>query len=398
MKSSKLNSLNRLLSFLLIAVLLVCTVGFAAGGLQSVPNEPDSGENGIPTDKTDENTDGNNNENNPSLNPPEDSDNSNDDNSNEDNTTPPQEDLTPPEPPIEIPKYYNIATGLETTEEISKATPIGFVINPEMSIYGISGADISIEFPIENGSTRMLAYTTNPAMLWKVGAMSKTRAFISSSSNFFGGIVVSYGNDDIIKYSAWDTSKVELDISKFSECYFIENTLYIYTSQDMVKSAVQKKGMLQNSGYKTMPYLFRESQDSILGPVSANTVRLPYSEANETTFYYSEASNQYLYFKSGSRKVDMLNGKNIAFTNIYILFANATTYEKADGTELVIDTVSGGSGYYISCGTMTEFRWSVDSNGELIFSALNGSRLEVNRGNSYIGYFKASNSSLVTIN
>lgn len=395
MKSSKLNSLNRLLTFLLIAALLVCTVGFAAGGLQPDPNEPDSGENGPTTDKTDENKDGNNDSpSDPSIDK-DDNNTTNQDNNNADNNI--QEEPTPP--PIEIPKkFYNAATGLEVSEEISKRSPIGFVINPNLPLYGISNSDITIEYPIEDGTTRILAYTTNPTMLWKVGALSPTRAFISSASSFLGGIVVSYGNDDIIKYNAWDASKLELDISKYKECYFVENTMHIYTSQDSVNAAINKSPSIVNSTYKTMPYVFTQEGEYVTGPVEATTVSLPYSEANETTFYYSEKTNQYLYFKSGSRKVDMLNGKNIAYTNLFILFANATTYEKADGTELVMDTTSGGSGYYISNGGMSEIRWSINDSGELIFHSLDGEKLTVNPGTSYIGYYKASNASKVKIN
>ena len=124
---------------------------------------------------------------------------------------------------------------------------------------------------------------------------------------------------------------------------------------------------------------------------------MPFSESDETEFYYSEATGQYLYFKSGTRKVDMLNGKNVAYTNVFTLFANTTTYEKADGSELIIDTTAGGSGYYFSNGYMTEIRWSVDEGGNLKFTTLAGELLTVNRGNSYVGYYKASSSSSVTI-
>ena len=46
---------------------------------------------------------------------------------------------------------------------------------------------------------------------------------------------------------------------------------------------------------------------------------------------------------------------------------------------------------------MTEIRWSVDDDGNLEFKTLSGERLTVNRGNSYIGYYKASNASKITI-
>lgn len=389
MKSFKMNSLQRLVSFILIAVLLICTVGFAAGGWQSTNDEPDSGEVGDKTDKTDENTDGT---------PPSSDENKNNDSADVgEDTQKPDDAEQPDEPVIEIPKYTSQITGLEVSSDVAFSTPVGYVLNPVMPLYGISGSDLTLEFPIEDGSTRILSYTTNTAMLWKVGSLAPTRAFISASSNFFGGIVVSYGNDDVVKYSAWDTSKIDLDISKISDCYYIENTLYIYTSKDLVDLAKQKSPSLNVSTYKTAPYIFNETEENILGTTKASSVILPFSNSNETELYYSDSSEQYLYFKSGSRKVDMLNGKNISFTNIFVLFSNATTYEKSSGTELVIDTTSGGAGYYISKGYMTEIRWSVDENGALEFKTLKGEKLTVNKGNAYISYYKASNASKVTV-
>ena len=374
MKSLKMNSLQRLLSFLLIAVLLVCVIGFAASGWQAeTKDEPDSGKVGDSTDKTDENTDGDNSQ----------TDSSN----NSDN----QQDSTE----NELIKYYNKITGLEVTEQHSAAYPLGFTLNPFAPLYGISSSDITFEFPLENGKTRLLSYTTNYSALWKIGSLVPTRDYMSITSDFIGGIVVCYGNDDIVKYSAWNASEINLDVSKITDCYFIENTLYVYTSTDMVTSAAQKSNTLKCDGYKDAPYIFSDAPVS--GTTEASTVILPYSEGNETELYYSTVGEHYLYFKSGTRKVDMLNGKNVAFTNVFVLFANSTTYEKADGTELVIDNLSGGSGYYISKGYVTEIRWSINESGTLEFKTLNGEKLAINRGNAYVAYYKASEAQKVTV-
>ena len=127
MKSFKMNSLQRLVSFILIAVLLICTVGFAANGWQSTNDDPDSGEVGDSTDKTDENTDG--------ISPP--SNNNSNDNSGGDSTQNPNENETPDEPVIELPKYKSPITGLEISEEAAFTTPVGFVLNPAFPIKSI---------------------------------------------------------------------------------------------------------------------------------------------------------------------------------------------------------------------------------------------------------------------
>jgi len=390
MKSFKMSSLQKLVSFVLIAVLLICTVGFAADGWRSPNDEPDSGNVDDTTGEADENTDGDNPPNEEPTDPPT------EDPTDVPSTEPEPEPITPtPTPPA--PVYTNTITGLEISAEQNSQTPIGFVLDPQAPLYGVSSSDLALEFPLEDGKSRLLTYTTNYSMLWKVGTLAPTRAFISGSSNFFGGIVVSYGNDDIVKYSAWDTSKIDLDVSKVTDCYYVENTLYIYTSKELVDIAAKTTPALSNSPYKTAPYLFNITDEDVKGTTEATTVTIPYSDKNETNLYYSETSGQYLYFKSGSRKVDMLNGKNVSFKNVFVLFANATTYEKADGTELVMDTLSGGTGYYISAGYLTEIRWSIDENGNLKFRTLSGEQLTVNKGTSYISYYKASNASKVKV-
>ncbi len=391
MKPLKLNSFYKFICFVLLVILIVSAVGFAADGWQVTPNTPDSGEVGDKTDDADENKDGQTPSEDDNDNTEDENDKSNETDTDKDNT-----DATPviPEEPKVI--YTNSITGLEVTEEEFNALPIGVIVNPSAPLYGISDTDIAIEFPIEDGSTRLLAYSTSSEVLWKIGSLSATRNYITGTASFFGGIVVCYGKDDKVVYNAWETEKLELDLSAYTNAYYTENTLYVYTSESMITSALNRAPELSYtaSGYKDAPYDF-VSDTAFVGTTAANTVIIPFSANNESEFYYHEKTDKYLFYKSGSRKIDMLNGKNVSYTNVFLLFADAVTYEKADGTELVIDTTSGGTGYYVSKGMLTEFRWSTDKSGALHFSTLSGERLMINRGNAYMAFFKASNSAAV---
>ena len=100
--------------------------------------------------------------------------------------------------------------------------------------------------------------------------------------------------------------------------------------------------------------------------------------------------------KSGKTKNDLLTGEIASYTNVFILFSNCITYESAYGVQTVTDILGGGYGYYASGGGLTEIRWRIDENKNLVFESLNGERLVVNRGNSYIGYYKSSDKSSVT--
>ena len=87
----------------------------------------------------------------------------------------------------------------------------------------------------------------------------------------------------------------------------------------------------------------------------------------------------------------------ITYTNAFVLYANSTTYENSDASQLVMNTTSGGRGYYFSKGKYTEINWTVED-GNLMFTTLGGDPLNVNPGNSYITYFKTSKSESVLIN
>ena len=187
MKSFKINNVVRLGSFILIAILLICIVGVAANGWQADNDINGTVNGGHESFGTNENQ------------KPNDTD-------DETNTTNKDNDITDP------PKYVSTATGLEISEEKFNSPTIGVVFNPLEQLYGISSSELSIEFPTENGISRILSYTTDNSNLWKLGSLSATRGYISAMCNFYGGIVVSTHNDDIIKYNDQLAVNTELNI------------------------------------------------------------------------------------------------------------------------------------------------------------------------------------------
>lgn len=383
----KLTGFHKFVSFVMVAILLILVIGFAVNGWQANDNLPDSGDVGNKTDDTDENSDKNGTENETDTPPNE--------NNNNENNSPPVESppAIEPEPII----YLSSITGLEISESRYNTVPVGTVLNPRAPLYGVSDSEIAIELPIEDGSSRLLVYTTDEDVLWKIGALAPTRSYISEMSGYFGGILVSYGKDDSINPRPSEYNAKTLDLSLYSDCYYIENSHYVYTSENMIELAKTKKAEAQfDVFYKSAPFDFCEDT-SFRGTAAASTVIIPYSDQNETELYYHESSGKYLYYKSANRKMDMLTGENVSYKNVFILFADSTTYEKAEGSELVMDVAAGGKGYYASEGTYTEFIWSTDVSGALNFYTLSGEKLMVNPGNSYISYYKSSALSKVTI-
>ena len=373
MKSLKMSGLTRLLSFLLIAVILISVVSIAVGGRQST-NENEAQDDELKNENVDNNDE--NNENNV---------NNEQESASTENETNKEEQI----------KYYNKLTGLEVSELQANTTPIGFLVDSLAPLYGISKADITFEIPIENGRTRLLAYHTNTTSLWKIGSLAPTRDFISSISNLFSAPIVSYGNDDILKYDSQNYTDKIIDIKPHSDTHYIENAKYIYSSIDRINALIESNGITVNTQYSTSPFLFADNGSN--GTISAETIITPYSDSNTTTLKYNKESGSYVLYKNSSKTLDKLFGADLTYKNVFVLFASSTTYENTEGKEQIIDTICGGSGYYASNGSASEIKWSVNEEGALVFKTLSGDILNVSRGNSYILYYKSSVSSDVIL-
>ena len=377
MNTTKITGISKLVSFALIAVLLIIAVGFAASGWQSdTKPEPDSGGNGGQADNTDENTDGSQN-----------SGTENDDNSVSDE--------------VAVKKYYSYLTGLEISEEDSRRKPIAFVMDTKAPTYAISSAELAIEIPIENGDTRLVAYMPNAALLGKIGSLTISRPYISKMQDFFGGILVYNGmSEDATEYfAAWEISDASLDLDSVSGYCYTENTLHVYTNGDLICAGLNNTSVSTTlTDLPTLPFLHAdEEKSSTVREGEAQTVIIPYSKTNETHFSYSSEDGLYTYVRSGTAAVDLLNAKNVKFKNIFILFADSKMYYNKGGTTFEMNTAGGGEGYYISGGKLTHISWSQNASGDLTFLADDGSQVVAECGSTYIGYFISTHKEQVTV-
>ena len=366
MEQKQLKGLSKFIALLVISALVISVIIFTASGNSFSLDSTNATDTKDETQQPNDNSSENNSDN--------EIDGDNQDKNDGKNET--------------TPTFKNILTGLDISESEYNSCAYGIVIDPSETIYGLSYADIAIEFPTELGTSRMLFFSVSDDIIWKIGALAPTRKFITSMSSYFGGIIVSYGEDDNVNYNISNTGAL-IDISKHNDCSYNDNGTLYYTNEKLIDVALNRTQYIANSNqYKTPPFII--SSEGVSGGIScASTVMIPYSNNNFTQLTYDASTDKYIYTKNSTTKNDMLNGNDISFTNAFILFADTTTYESSTASELVINTESGGNGYYFHNGKMTEIRWS-SSNGKLLFTNLMGEVLEVNPGNSYISFYKAS--------
>ena len=366
-------NLAKLVAFFVIAVVITCTVSFAANGWQSfINNEPDSDKvvtdnNGSDSDNVDENQDGEKNE----------------------------EDV-----PVVLPtpKYYHTITGLETDLESSLKRPLCLCIGASDPSYGISSSYLTIEFPTEYGNTRFLCFTDEAKTLGKIGSLSPSRGYISNLATYFGGILLSYGTDDTFDYD-YKEPRDKLDFSETNGYCYTEYNSFVYTNGDLVNAFLNNTRInMASSEICTLPYLFPEPDNEIdIQGENASSISIIFSDNNSTQLNYSTLERCYILSKNSIVKNDLLNDKSLKYDNVFILYANSTTHETEDNTQLILDTYTKGSGIYSTNGCYIEITWEKDASGNLVFYDLDGERLNVNRGTSYISFVKSSLKSQVKI-
>ena len=372
MNKVKLQGFSKFIAFLLIAVLVISVIVFAVNG-----NEPTDNENNVILNDSEQTDDIESTDDQESA-PSKDTEN--------------EEESTTEDTPS---KVINVMTGIPYEE--GATTAFGIVIDPKKPSYGLSYADIAIEFPTENVDSRMLFYFSKAETVWKIGSISESRGYIEDVSLLLGGVLISNGNDDKLSYPTLDVGLKCVDISKHADCYYAENERYIFTNSNSLKSILDRTAYAENeNGYKNPPFIISElgSDSTIEG---ANSIYIPYSTDNSTTLVYNNKTGKYQYIKCDEIKYDLLTGDMITYTNAFVLYANSTTYENSNASQLIVNTTAGGRGYYFSKGKYCEINWSVD-NENLVFTTLSGELLAVNPGNSYITYFKTSKSDSVLIN
>ncbi len=369
----KNGNLAKLVAFFVITIVLTCTVAYAAGGWQqpggnNIPDNSDdgTGENIPPNANVDENTN---------------------------NTNPPEEipEIKP------VPEFLHSITGLEITKDESYKKPICVVFDPTQPLYSISSAYLVAELPTEDG-TRMICFTDDALKTGKIGSLAPTRGYISNLATYFSGILLADGDDGVVKYESRDLTNGFLDLSENIGYHYVEQGGGMYTNADLLTALIKNtKTSTVKVTSSSSPYEFPEYySDPVLGKLSSQSIQIKNSKNDTTTLTFSQESGKYQVSKNGTELVDRSNDVTPKYDNVFVLFSDCATYETAEYTECILDTISGGVGKYATGGKYVDISWAVTSDG-LIFLDENGEKLTVNRGTTYISFVKSSLTSDVII-
>ena len=318
-------------------------------------------------------------------------------------TEAPPETTVEPEP--ELPLFHHPLTGLETTEITSVSRPVAVSFgNTSYALpqFGIGRSDVLLEFPIENGATRLVMVTTAYEDLEKIGGIRSTRDYISDVLTSFDAIQVYAGTSDVsasVLFEGRDTLDY-LTQNLQSLCYRDTSRIMphnLMTTGSLILSEIGKLGYRTtlSDGF-VPPYRFPEGAASVpAGDRAASEILVTFSSTQNASFSYQAGAGVYLRSQLGEKHIDGIDREQISFTNVIVLSCDCATYESANGSEFSL-TLNGGNGTYYSDGTARDVTWKME-NGSFTLLDVDGNRLTVNRGTTYIGFVRVSDPNAVKV-
>ena len=269
--------------------------------------------------------------------------------------------------------YFNPLTGLPCEGPASSCRPIAFTVK-EANGAQIASADLVIEAPTESNHTRLSLIGTSHTEILASIELASTRPYLATLCNDLFAISVYHGTSDREKESTtflYDT--VDTKITS------MENTA------SALKAALTAAGYQQSiAGSITLPYALEKIGSTVKPQKLVSTyISIPFSDATTSAFTYDTLANAYTMRTCTAL---MQDGTLPTFTNIIILFYDATLRVSKDGSTLTLDTDIGGSGYYVTQGGAMPILWRRDTEtSRLIMTDENDIPLTINRGKTYIG-------------
>lgn len=307
------------------------------------------------------------------------------------NNTPP--DNTPnTEPPA--PVFYDRLTGLPCEESIVSCRPLAVCVGNfnEKTTSGLSQADILIEAPYDATETRFWAIGTNWNAFSDISNISSVRSYMFPMINAFSAVCAFAGTDSSAIPPT--VSAIDRNTGEFNDNFSTTAANDVFSSGALLMNAAIKKNY--SLSYSGAPLPFRINNGDTLYAPSGNVIsslHFQFSSANQVDFIYDSASDLYLRSQNGKSHTDAATGEQLAFSNVILLFYNVSYYHTASGTTYTLDTAAGGNGFCYTGGRVTPINWNYDSTGNLAFTDSDGTLLTLNKGKTYIGMLKITDSS-----
>ncbi len=258
---------------------------------------------------------------------------------------------------------------------------------------GIQDAYITYEIVVEGGITRMMAVFKDKN--------TERIASVRSSRHYF--LDYALENDAIYAHIGW-SPQAQNDISSLginnlnadnSKAFVWDKSLRIatehraYTKIEWLKNAAKDRGYRTTSDkgllldYSAKPIDLSKYE----GAIVANTVKIPYSTYQLTSYTYDPDNKVYKRYQNGTEHKDYVTGNQYTAKNIITYKLHNYALNDGSGKDRQgLNNIGSGEGYFISEGYAIPITWEKSSRSEKTKYKIKatGKKLVVNDGNTFI--------------
>lgn len=312
-------------------------------------------------------------------------------------------------PIVEEPEFFSRLTGLGCTEEERNKRPVAVMYNNNHVSYpqnSISLADIVYECDAEGGLTRLMAVFSDWDKIGEIGSVRSARDYFVSLSESHGAIYVNAGGSPSA-YEKLINGHVDyldgVNMTKLPKNTFYRSNERIWNNgyeHSMMTAGEKLSAAVDFMGYSTTvgetfesPFAF--AREDVIKGNTASTVSLKHSSYITTRFDYNAENGNYAKFSFGEPHVDGINGEQLTFKNVIILFIEEKIVDEEG--RLDVDLTSGGSGYYFTNGRYTEITWTRATNDSPFVLKDSDGEILLSPGKTHITLFNQNNKNKITI-
>ncbi|MFR2749815.1 DUF3048 domain-containing protein [Eubacterium ramulus] len=311
----------------------------------------------------------------------------------------------PEEVPVSEPEIPAVPEGMARSyltgewidETIANQRPLAVMLgNTKIATpqYGITDADVIYEAAVEGQETRLMAIFQDYANLEKVMSIRSCRHYYVHWALEFDAIYAHYGQakyaveilsqDYVNNLSGLDGGVEKVMYKRDSNRKAPHNA---YTTGEGIVAGIAYKGYeTQHAADYSGHYKFVEddNQQLFLQGGSPAAVVEPGYLVNKPWFVFDSETGLYKRFQNGAAQTDGNNGKQVEVKNIIIQICEWNRMSSED-EYLNMETMKGGSGYYITNGTAIPVTWKKDSlQSPTRYYKEDGSEIPLNQGKTWV--------------
>ncbi len=313
------------------------------------------------------------------------------------------------------PMAVNPITGLQTMDPANSGRrSVAVVINNShaaMPQRGISQADAIYEYQTEGGQTRLLALFADVNTIPEIGSLRSARILSTDLAAGNNSVFIHFGRnarvpDHIASFGIDHIDGNSCSAGVYSSANYADGYVdlpeglffwrdAVWKSQRAIEHTAVTDGrhileaieyneisMTDNENNMLFNFVPGNSADIASGD-PCEQINVYFSGTNpDALFTYDEVSGLYSKSQYGNPQIDETTGSQIAFTNVFVLYANIQPH---GDTTIDAYLEDGGEGWYVSDGRIIPVTWTKNGpNDPIIIYNEAGMEVEVNRGRSYI--------------